>query len=384
MRLATFVVLLGGYLVTCTSLEGDQSETVRAIIESVSSEYTPDHRTALFDVRWDAGHNLLRGETNVPAAKRQLLDDLADQQVVAIDSIEVLAARLALVNISVCNIRSEPRHGAELSTQSLLGTPLKVYKEVSGWFLVQTPDMYMGWLDGGGMTLISDQDYLRWKEATRVVVREPLDFVRRRGDEDVVADVVAGNILEVQEVVDQDFFVILPDGRKGRISKRAVVPYQAFVGSDESRLSSILETAQHFMGRPYLWGGTSPLAVDCSGFTKTVFYLNGLELPRDASQQVRVGQAVETDSTLRNLEVGDFLFFGQRATETNAERITHVAIYLGEGNIIHAAGRVQIESLRRGDGAFNAYRLKTLVRARRMLPGIGSNGVRWLHEHPWY
>ena len=152
----------------------------------------------------------------------------------------------------------------------------------------------------------------------------------------------------------------------------------------EPLLQNILITANHMMGRPYLWGGTSGKGMDCSGFTKTVYYLNGLELPRDASQQVQVGVEIETDTSLRNLVPGDFIFFGHAKNRmTQKEKITHVAMYLGDGKIIHASDRIQIESLKRGDPDFTERRLNTMVRAKRMLKNIGENGVKKLADHPF-
>src|SRR5690606_34759178 len=80
----------------------------------------------------------------------------------------------------------------------------------------------------------------------------------------------------------------------------------------------LISTAKRMMGLPYLWGGTSVKGVDCSGFTKTAFHMNGLMIPRDASQQVLEGMQVDIlapdgslDTVLvhRNLKPGDLLFF---------------------------------------------------------------------------
>jgi cell wall-associated NlpC family hydrolase len=62
--------------------------------------------------------------------------------------------------------------------------------------------------------------------------------------------------------------------------------------------ASLVATARTLMGAPYLWGGTSAKGMDCSGFTKTIYLMNGLILPRDASQQVHVGTRWTSAATL--------------------------------------------------------------------------------------
>lgn len=356
---------------------GDQYAKV---IDNIRQTYAPDKRVAIYDVTFADG--VLKGETNLPDAKKSLLDSLHD--FIKTDSLAVLKPSYGLVNVSVCNIRSLPKHSAELSTQSLLGTILRIYKKDAGWYLVQTPDDYLGWLDSGALQLTDPEKLSRWELAKKVVVTESFDFIYAGREGQVVTDVVAGDILEAGDEMDGFRQVKLPDGRSGIISADIVISYDKFITLKEPLLNNILQTAHEMMGRPYLWGGTSGKAMDCSGFTKTVYYLNALELPRDASQQVQVGMEVEIDSTLQNLETGDLLFFGNKATATQKERITHVAMYLGDGKIIHASDRVQIESLKRGDPDFTERRLKTLVRAKRMLDNIGENGVKKLEEHPMY
>ncbi|NND08996.1 MAG: C40 family peptidase [Saprospiraceae bacterium] len=381
--LAIAVALIGTWCCN-DSIHEEQSKLVLTEIENKRNTYAADKRTAIFDVFWDAKQQMLYGESNQPEGVDQLRRTIEDLEIPFVDSIHLLYGQPALVNLSVCNMRSHPKHSAELATQSLMGTRLNVYKKNGGWYLVQTPDGYLGWLDSGGLHLLSSADSLAWGQAQKVVVIEPYEFVFQINTEEILTDVVAGNILLLQRDLGLTLEVSLPDGRVGWIDANAVSGYQSFLRPHKPLLENILNVAHDFMGLPYLWGGTSPKAMDCSGFTKTVYYLNGLELPRDASQQVQVGQPVETDTTLINLEKGDFIFFGRKASTQHGEKITHVAIYLGEGKIIHASGRVQVESLRRGDANFNEYRLQTMVRAKRMHESLGEHGVIPLSEHPWY
>lgn len=133
-----------------------------------------------------------------------------------------------------------------------------------------------------------------------------------------------------------------------------------------------------------MWGGTSIKAVDCSGFTKSVYFLNGVILERDASQQALTGEHVDISAGYGNLKVGDLLFFGTKASEGKRERITHVGMYIGNGRFIHSAGYVHINSLNTSDPDYNDVE-KRLVRARRVLTKIdGDEGIVSIKKHPWY
>ena len=125
-----------------------------------------------------------------------------------------------------------------------------------------------------------------------------------------------------------------------------------------------------------MWGGTSMKAVDCSGFTKTVYFLNGVILARDASQQCYTGDDVDikeyTDNNnysveaLGNLKKGDLIFFGTKATPEKKERITHVGIYIDNGKFIHSATRVKENSLIPSDSDYYDGS-KRMIRAQRII-----------------
>ncbi len=373
---------------------GGVPPVVTETIEAIRQDFAPDKRVALFSVEphYRNGRLVLTGETNLPEARDQLLARLSERAIEAVDSIALLPdAGLAgkifgIVNLSACNIRSLPRHSAELSTQATLGTPLRVYKEQDGWFLVQTPDGYLGWLDPGGFTAMDDEAYQAWMNAAKVVYLPDFGFAwdAPREDAGIVGDLLAGNILGYSGEQGGYVELFYPDGRRAFLPAATVADYAEWLDSREPNPTNILAEARRFMGRPYLWGGTSGKGVDCSGFTKMVFFLNGVLLPRDASQQVHTGTEVTTDTTLAGLLPGDLLFFGQRATAEKKERITHVALYLGDGRVIHASGKVCVQSLRRDDPDFAEDRLLTFVRAKRILDSPGQNGTVLLEDSPFY
>ena len=108
--------------------------------------------------------------------------------------------------------------------------------------------------------------------------------------------------------------------------------------------AKIAENSYLLLNSPYQWGGRSPFGIDCSGFVQLIYKLNGIFLPRDASQQALMGQAL---SFIEEAEDGDLAFFD------NAEgQITHVGIILSNNRIIHASGKVRIDKLDH-QGIFN-------------------------------
>jgi cell wall-associated NlpC family hydrolase len=100
---------------------------------------------------------------------------------------------------------------------------------------------------------------------------------------------------------------------------------------------SIIDYALKFFNAPYLWGGRTPYGIDCSGLTQIVYKLNGIKLPRDASQQVLTG---DTLSFVEEALPGDLAFFGDEEG-----LITHVGIIWKHHKIIHASGRVRIDNV---------------------------------------
>ena len=365
-------------------------------IDAVRAVHAPDKRVALWEVTPVAAGDtwIVRGRTNLPEAKADLLARLAAADQPVADSIEVLPAAAlgarsyGLINLSVANLRSKPKHSAELGTQALLGMPLRVWDVREDWSLVQTPDGYLSWLDAGGLVLLTEAEMRVWETVEKVFYTADFGFAYPTPalTGTPVSDLVAGNVLAVIERTADAVHVRYPDGRTAYVDAVAVRPYTEWAAQPAPDAAALLATADRYTGRPYLWGGTSGKGMDCSGFTKTVFYQHGLTLPRDASQQVHFGELVETDTTLKNLQPGDLLFFGRPATPEKKERIWHVGIYRGDGRMIHAAGSVKVNSLVRGEADFAEDRLSTLMRARRLLgtevftgqdlPGGGSGTFR--------
>ncbi|MFO7574101.1 MAG: NlpC/P60 family protein, partial [Bacteroidales bacterium] len=118
-----------------------------------------------------------------------------------------------------------------------------------------------------------------------------------------------------------------------------------------------------------------------SGFMKTIFFINGTILARDASLQVRHG--IEVESSIEDysrLEPGDMVFFGNQRTG----RVTHVGLYLGDGEVMHESGMVRINNLDRSRQNYSNYLATTYLSARRVLGLPSQPGLVAVREHPWY
>ncbi|AKD05096.1 C40 family peptidase [Pontibacter korlensis] len=367
-----------GLLMACTS--GKETATtanapLEPHIEAVRQEYAPDKRVALFKVEQHG--NVLAGETNMPEAKQELLEKLKAENITYIDSIQVLpnagleGKEYGVITISVANLRSEPKHPAELATQATMGTPVNVLKKDRGWYLVQTPDKYLAWVDASGVTLMDKATFDTWQSSPKLLYTKPYGFALESASANAgtVSDLVYGDVLALQQKQGDFYAVSFPDGRKGFVPVAESIKYDEWVASRQPSGENLVNTSKQLLGLPYLWGGTSFKGVDCSGFTKTVYFMNGLVLPRDASQQVHIGELVDTSNGWNNMQPGDLLFFGVPAKDGKSERVVHVGMWIG-GNqeFIHSAGRVRISSMNPAAENFDEPELKRFLRAKRIAP----------------
>ena len=367
---------------------------VDAVIVEAQRLFAPDRRTTVCDVqaRIESGKLTLTGEMQSARLRNQFVQYVAEKTGLPIvDSLQVLPQpslkgnTYGVVSVSVASIRSNPGHAKELATQALLGTPLRVLKKEGGWYYVQTPDDYLGWMDDG-FERMDQSSFEAWANREKLIVMTNYATTHRLPDRnsDIVGDVVAGCILGVLKDDKAFYQVEYPDGRKAFLPKESAQPYRKWLARAQDTPATIVATAKRFFGVPYLWGGTSPKAMDCSGFTKTVYFLNGVLLPRDASQQAEVGNVVEVQHGFENLQAGDLLFFGSKATDKKKERVTHVGLYLGNMKFIHESEDVHINSLNRDDPDFSEFRFDMFLHARRIIGAGKQTGVRRLLEIPYY
>lgn len=313
--------------------------------------------------------------------------------------------RMAVVQTSTCYMRLQPDYESALETQELMGTVVEIVGEQGYWREIISPQPYRAWTTEKTLVEMTAEQLEEYENAPKYLFTAAYGHVLTVPHEtgSMITDLVGGDVLRVVEKKKGQVSpsgkhgkwveVMLPDGRTGwtyrkdvkilgeRINIRKGDSSEGLIAPDT--MEAIIMTAQKLRGVPYLWGGMSSKGVDCSGLVRICFLMNDILLPRNASQQIFCGKEIEVarpdiagktqeevkDSydrekalnAIRNLVRGDLVFFGN--TETGS--ITHVGIYLGGGQMIHASHLVRVNSLIPGEESYyeNAHRI---IRACRL------------------
>jgi cell wall-associated NlpC family hydrolase len=379
-------------LLIIASCKNELQNSVQSEIDKTGEKYVPDGRLGIYNIKSKTGDEhitILKGETTSQTAKNELISTLNNSGISLIDSIIILPDTInnhldwGLVTLSVINLRKNPDQRAELVSQAILGTPVRVLKEDDSWLLIQTPDNYISWTEKSSVELISRSDFTSWKKAEKVIYTEPAGWIYTEpGIRTTIGDIVEGSILENTGESNGYLFVKLPDGRKGVVKKDETQSFETFCQSSAFNAETILSTASALTGIPYLWGGRSSKGTDCSGFVQSVYFMNGLILQRDASLQALHGAEVDISRGYDLLKKGDLLFFGTK--KNGKDHVTHVAIFIGNNEYINASSRVIVNSLDSAKENFSSYKKNSLLAARRILGAAADQGIIPVSQHTWY
>ena len=388
MKCNLIIILLFSIMTSCTQ---PQNQKIQQQVDQLIDQQIKDKRLAYCNVEVVAKDDGLEisgatvSKSTIDALKTFANENGINFSVNLFPDETYKENQWAIVTLSVCNIRSTSRHSAEMLTQSIMGTPVKVYHEEDGWYLVQTPDRYFGWVDGAGIAPKTNAELAEWKALKKVLYKQQYGFAYSgpEANSNVKTDLVLDNLLSIVDETGEFYKMLLADGREAFVKKDECVDLDIWYNKSVAA-EDVLKTAEKFMGVPYLWGGTSAKMVDCSGFVKSVYYNHGMILQRDASQQTWYGEMVDTKNGYEKLEPGDLVFFGRKATADQKERVTHVGLCLGNQEFIHASGKVRINSLDGNSEKYTEHYEKGFVRARRIINNIDGNGVEWVVDNPFF
>ncbi|MDP2454897.1 MULTISPECIES: C40 family peptidase [unclassified Kaistella] len=215
-----------------------------------------------------------------------------------------------ICTVSVAAIRAEESHQSEMTSQLLYGETVDILESKGKFIKVKMDfDGYEGWIDAKQISEISEEYFLERK--TELVLNPIQMYNTSQGP------------------------ILLSIGSE--VNSEKTEP--SFL-----HVETVSETAKQFLNVPYLWSGRSFFGIDCSGFVQLIYKVHGISLPREAQQQSEIGEVL---SFVEESKPGDLAFF-----ENEEGKITHVGMMLNDYQIIHASGKVRIDSLD-STGIFN-------------------------------
>jgi cell wall-associated NlpC family hydrolase len=254
----------------------------------------------------------------------------------------------AICLLSVIPMRKEPSHRSEMVSQVLFGEFVIMRGEKDDFVFVQCEyDGYEGWAQRNQLTPVQENEMF----STTIYTGSFATPVARNG---TIVQVPYTSPVYAQT----DFSFTLSGDKLNYLMLQQQTIDSANLIFTQQKLQALY---QPFINTPYLWGGKSVFGIDCSGFVQQVFKLAGIKLLRDAYLQAAQGVVV---NSLEEAQLGDLAFFCNEGG-----RVTHVGIILEENKIVHASGRVRIDTINK-EGIVNSEsgrRTHTMHSVRRIM-----------------
>jgi gamma-D-glutamyl-L-lysine dipeptidyl-peptidase len=237
---------------------------------------------------------------------------------------------------TVIPVRSEPSHRSEMVTQVLFGELLRILFIEKDWIKVTLAyDDYEGWICLNQVQVLTEKEFLHLFNAETAVTLDLVQLISNQTRR-TIAPIILGSSLpgydkgDFNILSDQYFF----DGTVTEIS-----PFDTITTQQDhlKAKQTIISDAMIYLNAPYLWGGRTPFGIDCSGLVQMVYKIKKIKLLRDASQQATHGESV---SFVSETEPGDLAFF-----DDEEGNIIHVGIMVDKARIIHASGKVRLDTI---------------------------------------
>lgn len=264
---------------------------------------------------------------------------------------------IVVARCPVIPVRHDPSEASEQETQLQFGEVCEVVERRSGWTKIRsTRDGQVGWVSSRMVTPVGEE-ILSVTPQSMGVVATPMAVVtgKETGEKLMLTigtrlpNYVDGTfeVLGVHYQIDPSCVYVLDEGQ------------QTVTGED------VVRVAKSLMNVPYLWGGKNMMGFDCSGFTQVVYSVFGVNLLRNAREQITQGEVV---NSLAESRPGDLVFFDHSDRDPKATRISHVGMLISPTELIHCAGYVHVDKIdEEGIRLANGKLTHHLVRIKRYL-----------------
>ena len=247
----------------------------------------------------------------------------------------VHSADFVINNCPVTPVREEPSEAAEQATQLLFGEVCEVVDHLPGWTKIRsTMDGQTGWVSAKMVTPVSEEAKKQWGDETMGVVAVPMA---------VATDIATGEKrmltigTRLPNYANGTFIVLEKQYQIDPICVYEIKGERLEVKGEE-----VVRVAKSLLNVPYLWGGKNMMGFDCSGFVQTVYSVFGIQLLRNAREQITQGKVV---NSLAESQPGDLVFFDHSDRDPNATKISHVGMLISPTQVIHCSGWVHIDRI---------------------------------------
>ena len=249
----------------------------------------------------------------------------------------------AINHCTVTPVRQEPSEGSEQLTQLLFGEVCEVLDRLPRWTKIRsTLDGQEGWVDFKMVSLASSLSASAPHRLEAVVAAPMAAATPMDGGADLL--LTLGTRLPnyshgTFEILGQQYLI---DPTCVNITTAQRSTGEADLQQSDLQRSDLATIAQSLLNAPYLWGGKNAMGMDCSGFTQVVYAAMGVNLLRNAREQMTQGELIPC---LSDAQPGDLAFFDHADRDPKATNISHVGLLLSSTEIIHCSGCVHIDSI---------------------------------------
>lgn len=353
------LTFIASFLMSCAhTTTRSEHQDIQKIITKANRDFYLDHRIWYQDVNAEIKGEtiILRGEAFFSAPVRGIGRKLkkAGYEFELIDSVHYLPEKFTddlgygIITDPYVMGRYQPVDKKQEGTEMLYGEPVRLIREHEDYLQVQSNIGYLGYIPKQTLRRVNLAEWSKYHIGKQALFTGNVELE-------------SGQVLNLGTRLPflGNNKVLLADGSEIELAENN---YTIIDPASNPLRQSILTTANQYMDLPYVWGGRSSEGVDCSGFVMQSYALNNIYLPRDSDEIANVGRIIGYPNWMDAMLPGDLLFFaGSR------RMITHTAIYIGDGRIIHSLGKgVQVQSLNPDHPDYSERQAKRFIFAKRI------------------